>query len=276
MLFVLTLILAQSPSGTVIYTENFTNVVTGRTWRYHDESGHRCTHELLRAPMQTTFAHHYGHAHRQVERDGEINTTTVQPTDGIAGNELGFQSFYADTLGADGSAALHSPCSNGSEVGVISSSYLVRDQGVVVNLFEIKAWGTDGLVAVCTHALELGAPTGLTAIADISCMTRTKTVGTPRPSTAELTPRARVSSYARPREAASSCEHIGFVTRFHAHTDLHKDPKTGSPLLPHSVRRVLESRKLASRRPTCPEGYSAGRSLLATRDPFLSLECAYQ
>ena len=163
----LTLVLAQSPSGTVIYTENFTNVATGRTWRYHDESGHRCTHELLRAPMQTTFAHHYGLARRQVERDGEINTTTVQPTDDIAGNELGFQSFYADTLGADGSAALHSPCSNGSEVGVISSSYLVRDQGVVVNLFEIKAWGTDGLVAVCTHALELGAPTGLTAIADI-------------------------------------------------------------------------------------------------------------
>ena len=57
--------------------------------------------------------------------------------------------------------------------------------------------------------------------------------------------------------------------------------KTRKPTSPNSAHGSAApsfnkpaSRKLASRRPTCPESYNASRSVLTTRDPFLSLESA--
>ena len=86
-------------------------------------------------------------------------------------------------------------------------------------------------------------------------------------------------SDSRDARARSFCEYIGFVKRFHTHyrtftikTSDETDRTASRPLLPHSSNK-LESRKLASRRPTCPESYNASRSVLTMRDPILSLEC---
>jgi hypothetical protein len=71
-----------------------------------------------------------------------------------------------DTLGADGSAALHAHGSAGAEVGVMSGNE--TSHGLFGhNAYEIKATGIDGLVAVCTMPLVLEQTTALTAHATI-------------------------------------------------------------------------------------------------------------
>jgi len=149
------------------YEEDFSHhVVTGPGLRYHDNGGHKCVHKLENWV-------HGSMSHRAVAQEGHISTGRAhishnmdETWPGAQGNELGFETYFVDTLGADGSAALHAHGSAGAEVGVMSGNE--TSHGLFGhNAYEIKATGIDGLVAVCTMPLVLEQTTALTAHATI-------------------------------------------------------------------------------------------------------------
>ena len=145
--------------STRLYVEDFSTVlVMGDSLKYHDNAGFTCTHELE--------SHDHDHHHRAVHHEGHHEGHHV----GMEADELGFSAYYVDTLLADGTAPLHSPASDGAEVGVtigVVSDEADPSYAFTQNVFEIKASGIDGLVAVCTMPLTLDAPTALSAAARV-------------------------------------------------------------------------------------------------------------
>ena len=105
--------------------ESFTVDAVGGT--YCDGGGFRCHHELTPQPNG-----------RVVSAPGE------------------FTAHYADTLGADGSAALHAPgCARdgGASIGVVDNAS-VPDLATR-RAYQISAAGIDGLVYVCLPLFEV-------------------------------------------------------------------------------------------------------------------------
>ena len=97
---------------------------------YRDSLGPQCAHELL-----------------QVEPSGRL----VSSTGNLEEGDLGFTSYYVDSLGADGSAPLHSGDSTGARIGLE-----VVPGGR--HAYALRAAGIDGLLVVCTRPVTLRAP----------------------------------------------------------------------------------------------------------------------
>lgn len=125
----------------------------GTDAKYIDADGHRCAHQLRESSDPTQ---------RSVDSlDSE--TAADDPTDPDdpheeAGPILGYDTFYVDTLGADGSAGLHT---DGAAIGVVDG---VRgsDDGFA---FELDASGIDGMTIVCSHPFTPEPPAPLLASA---------------------------------------------------------------------------------------------------------------
>ena len=109
-----------------LYYEDFADAPVLPSATYRDVLGHTCAHKLL--PV---------HERR-----------TVQDASRMEFGDLGFESFYADTLGADGSAALHA---DGADLGVTN----VGLPGGTLPAYALRASGIDGFVSVCTNPVWL-------------------------------------------------------------------------------------------------------------------------
>ena len=129
------------------------DVETAPDRHFHDDGGFKCWHKLVDAD----------HANADHHDDEEEPHRSVHGA--ASGHALGFETFYVDTLGARGTAPLHDHDAEGAELGVISGSD--TRYGFTQNVFEIKASGIDGLIAVCTMPLVVDEPSEIIAHARI-------------------------------------------------------------------------------------------------------------
>ena len=123
-------------NATFTYTEAFEDPLAAPNATYRDEDGFRCTHEL-RAQSGAPY----------VAGEGDASE-----------GDLGFTTYYVDSLGANGSAPLHS--SAGAYIGVeraVDSTYA----------YALRASGTDGYLFVCSKPVRLSAAASVCAEARV-------------------------------------------------------------------------------------------------------------
>ena len=125
----------------------------GEDAKYTDVDGYSCAHKLHESSDPTQ---------RSVDsQDSDIPTEDPMDPDGPhveAGPILGYDAFYVDTLGTDGSAALHT---DGAAIGVVGGVQ-GTDDGFA---FELNASGMDGMTIVCSHPFTPKPPRPLVASA---------------------------------------------------------------------------------------------------------------
>lgn len=111
-------------------TETFGDEAVGTTAydnaassRYRDRRGHKCAHELYQPG------------------DGRIISS---PANLRTGSTLGFESWYVNSLGATGDAALHDE--RGADIGVMELLPAGR------SVYAMRARGVDGFLMMCSRA----------------------------------------------------------------------------------------------------------------------------
>ena len=115
-----------TPTAGLPFEEGFDDAVAVPNATYTDKLGYKCAHQLR--PDRGA---------RTVYGAGERDT-----------GDLGFVSYYVDSLGATGSAPLHT--ATGADIGV--------DDVAGRRAFALRARGTDGFLFVCTRPVRLSAP----------------------------------------------------------------------------------------------------------------------
>ena len=124
------------------FHEDFEGAPAKDNATYRDRRGHRCAHELGYDAFDKHLAAHQ-HGFRAVAGD--------QRTEGCSSCSLGFNSFYVDTLGADGSEAFHTlsgALRRGAYVGVERAP--TGD-----HTFGLRMENVKGLVLVCSKPLRV-------------------------------------------------------------------------------------------------------------------------
>ena len=140
-------LVALAPPGLLgtIYQETFANAPEASLAadaRYTDPDGHKCAHMLEPSSLENQ---------RSI-----CSKHSEEPTGPTI---LGYDAFYVDTLGADGTAAMHTEA--GAKVGVVALGPSQRSTDGFV--FELEASGIDGLTIVCSHPFTPDAPTPIVA-----------------------------------------------------------------------------------------------------------------
>lgn len=140
-------LVALAPPGLLgtIYQETFSNAPEASLAadaRYTDPDGHKCAHMLEPSSLENQ---------RSI-----CSKHSEEPTGPTI---LGYDAFYVDTLGADGTAAMHTEA--GAKVGVVALGPSQRSTDGFV--FELEASGIDGLTIVCSHPFTPDAPTPIVA-----------------------------------------------------------------------------------------------------------------
>ena len=125
------------------YAETFQpDVVRDSDARFRDHRGAKCAHEL----------------------EGNDAPNSLEIMRVANETHLGFESFYVDTLGADGTAGLHTI--RGARIGIHHAGS--HKLGSVDDwVYELDASGIDGLTMVCSQPYTPEAPTPVVAEARI-------------------------------------------------------------------------------------------------------------
>ena len=91
--------------------------------------------------------------HRHCERDLRAPTPQPHPNQRVVSQPDAFTAYYADTLGADGTAPLHSCGGGGAAIGVVDNATVAdlpaRATAARAARTKLEMRGVDGLVYVC-------------------------------------------------------------------------------------------------------------------------------